>query len=155
MNENCPFCHKDIKEISFMESKSFFVIYNRAPILPGHSMIIPRRHYTSILELTDEERHEMMDLGVEAIKGLRSVFQTNSFNWTLQEGESAGQTVAHLHVHLLPRHSGDLPQPGDWYPLLENNMSSLHIDSQERPAYNHEQLARIAKHIKQTMKHLE
>ena len=146
--QSCPFCSARIKEISFLESESFLAIYNRSPVLPGHSLIIPKKHYTSMLELSPEERFEMTELGVKAIKGLLVVFQAVAFDWTVQEGEPAGQTIPHLHVHLLPRHPGDLPRPGDWYPRLEKNIREQQIDSDQRPAYSHEQLIQIAKKSK-------
>lgn len=148
MESTCPFCHKKIAETAFAESTNFYVIYNKSPILPGHSLLICKQHYTSLLELNAALRSELMELSIKAVRMLQHVFQADAFNWTLQDGKAAGQTVMHLHLHLIPRFSGDLPDPGDWYPLLEQQDSATHIDSSKRVQYSHEQLKTIAKRIR-------
>ena len=59
-------------------------------------------------------------------------YGADGFDWTIQGGESAGQTVDHLHLHVIPRKRGDLPSPGDWYPRLRASESEA-IDSELRP----------------------
>ena len=146
---NCPFCNQKLRELSFCESNSFLAIYNKAPILPGHSMIIPKRHISSFIKLDAELRYEMIELSVKAIKMLQKTFPSKSFNWTIQEGVEAGQTINHLHMHIIPRTENDLPEPGDWYPNLERNYKNLIIDSELRPQYSDEELLKIVKKIKQ------
>jgi len=146
-NKDCPFCGKIIRDFAFMESKNFLAIYNRAPILPGHSMIIPKRHCSSMFELTSQERAEMIEFSMITAELLQKVFNAKSFNWTIQEGEPAGQTVKHLHMHIIPRKVKDLPNPGDWYPMLEQT-DNLTIDSDKRPAYSVEDLKSIVDMIK-------
>ncbi|PSR05597.1 MAG: hypothetical protein BRD50_00390 [Bacteroidetes bacterium SW_11_45_7] len=79
----------------------------------------------------------------------RVTFDAHAFNWALQEGEAAGQTVEHLHLHLLPRYQEDLPNPGDWYPKLEEHMASQHLDSGERPKLTKEQQQDIVDKLRQ------
>lgn len=128
----CPFCGPEIAADTFMESRHYRAIYNVAPILPGHSLIVPKRHVTSMLALTDEEACEMTLFGRHVVKVLLRAFKAGAFNWTIQEGNEAGQSVPHMHLHLIPRLPDDLPTPGDWYPLLRESSRGL-IDSEERP----------------------
>lgn len=73
----------------------------------------------------------MMTFSRNITKMLLELFKSSGFDWTIQEGEDAGQSVPHLHLHLIPRKSNDLPQPGDWYPLLRESESEI-IDSRTR-----------------------
>ena len=87
----------------FAESDKFVAIYNQAPILPGHSLVIPKWHLTNFMELSQYERYELIDFCTLVIEGLQLAFSVSSFNLTIQEGFEAGQTVDHLHIHLIPR----------------------------------------------------
>lgn len=74
-------------------------------------------------------------------------FHSKAFDWTLQEGEDAGQTIPHLHIHILPRKLNDLPEPGDWYPQLAANQTNL-IDSFLRPHHSPEEMEIIVSQLK-------
>lgn len=124
----CPFCQKGV-EYYFLENESFAAIYNIAPILPGHSLIIPKRHVESLFELNDEELSNFMKLGRDVAFLLSKVLDTDAFDCAIQEKEAAGQSVAHLHMHVVPRKIGDLKHPGDWYQAIEK---SEHIDDQRK-----------------------
>jgi bis(5'-adenosyl)-triphosphatase len=143
----CAFCDADIEGATFARKGDFRAIYNRAPILPGHSLIIPYWHVPSLLDLADDEIAEMVRFSRLVVRNLVRIFKGNGFNWTIQEGASAGQTVPHLHLHLIPRSDGDLPSPGDWYPRLQKNEVGV-IDSDERPRLSDEEVRRIAEHIR-------
>lgn len=147
---NCPFCDSSIVDTSFMESTDFLAIYNQSPILPGHSLIIPKYHIESLFELDENELTQFIALGQRAGKVLAKAFSTNSFNWSIQEKIPAGQTVPHLHMHIIPRVEGDLPEPGDWYPVLEKKFYSEHIDSDERIKLSPSQLKDIANKLRKT-----
>jgi len=135
----CPFCAASLADISFMDSPRFRAIVNVAPILPGHSLIIPKRHVESLLALSDEEVAEMVNLSRKAVARLTQVYASDGFDWTIQESEAAGQSVPHLHLHLIPRSRGDLPDPGDWYPHL--------IDDRNRVRLSHDEMKRLAQHL--------
>ena len=143
----CPFCNGDIEHAVFAEHEDFRAVYNAAPILPGHSLVIPKWHVPSLLELSDSEVSEMVRFSRLVVSNLTRVFRSTGFNWTIQEGASAGQTVPHLHLHLIPRADGDLPEPGDWYPRLQESLSK-HIDSSERRKLSRDEMYRVAQHIK-------
>lgn len=146
-SSDCPFCQSEILKGMFDETDNFIAIYNAAPILPGHSLIIPRRHVASVLDLSEDELFEMVVFSRDTAKRLLRVFKATAFNWTVQDGAPAGQTVPHLHLHLIPRTEADLPSPGDWYPQLKRQQSEL-IDSDERIRLTDEQLESIATRIR-------
>jgi bis(5'-adenosyl)-triphosphatase len=138
---DCPFCDATIAEISFIESPRFRGIVNIAPILPGHSLIIPKRHIESVLALEDDEVVEMVQLSRRAAVRLMRAFESDGFDWTLQESEAAGQSVPHLHLHVIPRTHGDLPDPGDWYPRL--------IEYEARPRLSRAEMTRMAARLRE------
>lgn len=145
---DCPFCNDNINEMAFLESKNFFVIYNNSPILPGHSLVIPKFHIESLLNLTEKEQNELVNISIKAAKLILKVFNAESFNWTIQERPAAGQTVQHLHLHIFPRHENDLPAPGDWYPLLKQNEENQTIDNENRQRLSEKEVREIVKNIK-------
>ncbi len=151
LENDCPFCKKSIKEITFFESKNFRAIYNIAPILPGHVLIVPKKHITSFMELTDKGLFEFVKFSRHVILLLTRTFKTEAFNWTLQEKEEAGQTIAHMHIHIIPRKSKDIETPGDWYPKVKNNLQDI-IDSEKRPKLKLEELKKIVTLLKETAK---
>lgn len=144
----CPFCGDKIAYATFLETPNFRAIYNIAPILPGHSLVIPKRHIESFLDLSDEEVTEFIFLGRSAIKLLLKIFKTSAFNWTIQEKSEAGQTIAHLHLHLIPRKEKDLENPGDWYPLILKQENEGLIDSETRAKLSIEEVKTIVNKIK-------
>ncbi|MEA3444053.1 MAG: HIT family protein, partial [Bacteroidota bacterium] len=116
MKPACPFCADNISEISFYETDNFRTIYNIAPILPGHSLLVPKQHKESLMDFSDNQLSEMMLHTKKAIQLLQKAFSTEGFNLSLQEKYEAGQNIAHFHLHIIPRSPGDLKHPGDWYP---------------------------------------
>lgn len=88
--------------------KSAFVILNRYPYNSGHLLVAPYRHVGDIAELTVDERHELIDLTVEAKQILAKLMKPEAFNVGFNLGKSAGAGVAdHLHCHIVPRWNGD------------------------------------------------
>lgn len=88
--------------------KSCFVIVNRYPYNSGHLMISPYRHIGDIEKLTQDERHELMDLCVDSQKVLKTALYPDAFNVGFNLGHAAGAGVAeHLHMHIVPRWNGD------------------------------------------------
>lgn len=144
---NCSFCKSEIVGTSIAESGDFLAVYNISPILPGHTLIIPRYHVQSLLDLSDDEVAKMVLFSRVVVRNLTRIFLSTGFNWTIQEGASAGQTVPHFHLHLIPRVEGDLPQPGDWYPRLQEH-EAKHIDSEDRPCLNPEEMSQVVSHIR-------
>lgn len=76
-----------------------------------------------------------------------NVFDADGFDWSLQESEAAGQSVSHLHLHIIPRKGGDLNRPGDWYALLEKQRQTM-IDSPGRKKLSPEEIKNTVAYIK-------
>jgi bis(5'-adenosyl)-triphosphatase len=131
--ESCIFCTKAVKDKSFYSTSKFSAVYNLAPILPGHSLIIPNAHYESLTELSDQDLGEMMIFARKITSVLKIVFNCDGFDWTIQDGVSAGQTVPHLHLHIIPRKPFDLPESNEWYSKIpENEIQMIDSDHRER-----------------------
>jgi len=106
----CPFCTLPAHRIE--NSNEFAVCIRDAyPISPGHSLVIPKRHIGSFFDLTQIERDAMMSLLEQEKNVLDRVHQPDAFNIGINDGPAAGQTVPHLHIHLIPRYRGDLADP--------------------------------------------
>jgi diadenosine tetraphosphate (Ap4A) HIT family hydrolase len=94
-----------------MANNSVFALYDSFPITPGHSLIIPKRHISSFFEATKEEQTALLDLLAEMRELLIHEKNPNGFNIGINDGAAAGQTVMHLHIHLIPRYEGDTADP--------------------------------------------
>jgi diadenosine tetraphosphate (Ap4A) HIT family hydrolase len=107
---NCPFCNLDNTR-SRLSNVHAIAIYDGFPVSPGHCLIIPKRHIASFFEATREEQAALLDLLAEMQEALLKERNPDGFNIGINIGEAAGQTVMHLHIHLIPRYAGDLPDP--------------------------------------------
>lgn len=107
---NCPFCKLPAERVVFSATEAL-VIRDAFPVTPGHTLVIPRRHIGSFFELTAVERDCLFELLAQAKAELDRSFQPDGFNIGINDGAAAGQTVPHLHVHLIPRYRGDAPDP--------------------------------------------
>jgi len=106
----CPFCTLDPSTI-IRENPHAQAFADRFPISCGHTLIIPRRHVASFFDLSPEEQKAMLDLLAEMRNLLLAERNPDGFNIGINDGAAAGQTVMHLHIHLIPRHFGDTPDP--------------------------------------------
>jgi diadenosine tetraphosphate (Ap4A) HIT family hydrolase len=110
MNTTCPFCTLEPSRIA--GANALAVRFDDGfPITPGHSLIIPRRHFGSFFEATAEERTALLSLLDEAHAEAARAFSPDGFNIGINDGAAAGQTVPHLHIHLIPRRLGDVADP--------------------------------------------
>ena len=110
MSKPCPFCTLP-KERVIDSNHHGMVIRDGFPISPGHTLVIPNRHIGSFFELSPEERQSLLDL-LDAVKlVLDSELKPDGYNIGINDGPSAGQTVPHLHIHLIPRYNGDQTDP--------------------------------------------
>lgn len=106
----CPFCSQEKDEILFSNELAF-VIKDRFPVNQGHLLVIPFRHVESFFELTSQEKSAIFDLLRQARLHLDQKYSPNGYNIGVNVGEAAGQTVPHVHIHLIPRYWGDVSNP--------------------------------------------
>ncbi|CAM3871917.1 HIT family protein [Alkalicoccus chagannorensis] len=104
----CAFCELDTYE---MENDHAVAIFDKYPVTEGHVLIIPKRHTADYFDLTPMEQESMQRL-LEAMR-MRLLFQfrPDGFNVGINCGRAAGQTIFHVHMHLIPRRSGDMDDP--------------------------------------------
>ncbi len=106
----CIFCDY-IKKNYIMENGLAFAIYDNYPVNTGHMLIIPKRHYASYFDATPDEILAFNELINKAKELLDSVHMPDGYNIGINIGEAAGQTIFHLHIHVIPRYSGDVDNP--------------------------------------------
>jgi diadenosine tetraphosphate (Ap4A) HIT family hydrolase len=110
MDKPCPFCTLPKERI--VESNDLgLIIRDGYPISEGHTLIIPKRHVGSFFETTQDEKLALLALLESAQKQLKKEFNPPSFNIGINDGKEAGQTVPHLHIHLIPRYESDMEDP--------------------------------------------
>jgi diadenosine tetraphosphate (Ap4A) HIT family hydrolase len=89
-----------------------FAIRDGFPVSPGHTLVVPRRLVAGWFDATVQERHALFNLVDEVKRQLEAgPSPPQGYNIGINVGEAAGQTVAHLHVHVIPRYRGDVPDP--------------------------------------------
>jgi diadenosine tetraphosphate (Ap4A) HIT family hydrolase len=106
----CPFCTLPESRLLF-HNDAAVAIRDAYPVTPGHILVIPLRHVASFFEATTQERDAMLALLDQAKLQLQSEFDPAGYNIGINDGAAAGQTVSHLHIHLIPRYPGDRPDP--------------------------------------------
>ena len=109
---SCPFCKLPRDRIVF-ESELALAIRDKFPVSPGHTLILPKRHVASLFDTTPEEQAALLKLLRIARVDLDHVHHPAAYNVGVNDGAAAGQTVMHLHVHLIPRYRGDRNDPRD------------------------------------------
>jgi diadenosine tetraphosphate (Ap4A) HIT family hydrolase len=107
----CPFCQFILTERPIAQRGTFFAKYDSYPVSPGHVLLIPRRHVDTLFELDPTEREDLFDLLLEVRGMLESEYSPDGFNVGVNIGHAAGQTVMHLHIHVIPRYLGDIDHP--------------------------------------------
>lgn len=110
MLTSCPFCTLDPSRI-ILSNDHAIAIRDGFPVSEGHTLIIPKSHIASLFEATTEEQAALLDLLGLARKQLQDELRPDGFNIGINDGTAAGQTVMHLHIHLIPRYAGDQPDP--------------------------------------------
>lgn len=102
--ETCAFCTPSVLERQqYYEGKLVRVLYNYRPMLPGHSLVIPKRHAPRFEDLTADEFAEMREVILKVQKAFEKVYGTSDYLLVMQNGEKAGQTENHAHFHMIPR----------------------------------------------------
>ncbi len=107
--EDDPFCKESVLEGAFYTTKHMMAVYDIAPVVKGHSLIIPKRHVSDIRMLSSEEMLDML----ETMKRVSVVIfrlygdGSDSYDLTAQIGRYSGMSIKHLHMHFIPRRGDD------------------------------------------------
>ena len=108
-NNPCLFC-KDPRGVS-LEKELAYSARDTYAVSPGHTLVIPRRHVANFFDLTPEEINTCMELIIEERKKLDEEFKPDGYNIGVNIGQAAGQSIFHVHIHIIPRYKGDVENP--------------------------------------------
>jgi len=118
----CPFCNPDTSKI-IVANEYAIAFYDNHPVTPGHTLIVPKRHIVSFFDASGDEQRSLFDLVAEMRRLLMNTTPPllsdaaghacapDGFNIGINDGTAAGQTVMHMHIHLIPRYAGDTSDP--------------------------------------------
>jgi len=109
---SCLFCQKiDKHDAIVYENDSVFVIFDSYPVTNGHCLLIPKRHVADYFSLEKKEMDDL-DAALRIMKAkIDADYTPDGYNIGINNGVAAGQTIMHLHVHVIPRYSGDCDNP--------------------------------------------
>ena len=111
--DKCLFCdiYEGQKNKIIAESSLAFAIYDGFPVNQGHILVIPKRHFDSFFDATEQEINQIYDLLNKCKAILDNKYHPTGYNVGVNVGYDGGQTIMHLHVHLIPRYKGDVENP--------------------------------------------
>lgn len=110
-NPTCPFCNPDAERELIVESATAYAIYDKFPVNNGHALIIPKKHCADYFDLSFKEQAACIFMLNKVKEIVTQKFKPDGFNVGINVGEKAGQTINHVHIHLIPRYNGDVNDP--------------------------------------------
>lgn len=117
-DNNCIFCkiaNGEIPSKTLYEDEKFRVILDLGPATKGHALILPKEHYANLYDLPEEDAGNVMKLAKKMVAKITDKLGCEGFNLVQNNGDLAGQTVFHFHLHMIPRYRGDGQNIG-WKP---------------------------------------
>ena len=111
LSSNCPFCKLNSKVELVCETATALAFFDGYPVSKGHTLIIPKRHVANYFDLSDEEQQDLWHMVNQCKTDLEKRFHPDGFNVGINVNEAAGQSVFHVHIHLIPRYKGDVENP--------------------------------------------
>jgi bis(5'-adenosyl)-triphosphatase len=157
----------------FFTSKHCFGLVNLKPVVPGHVLVISRRVVPRFNELTPEEVSDLLTSGQRIAKEVERIYSAESLTFTIQDGPAAGQSVPHVHLHIIPRKKGDWMNNDDIYEVIDRKerdlartLKDLATSSEppttrqkgpdmERIARSHEEMAGEASELRPLFEHYD
>ncbi|KAH8556721.1 HIT-like domain-containing protein [Umbelopsis sp. PMI_123] len=127
--------HKLCESQVFYKSKFCIGLVNLKPITPGHVMVIPRRIVTRFADMTSDEATDMILSAQKIGNVIEKEYDGTSLTLVMQDGPQAGQTVPHVHIHIIPRKAGDWANNDDVYDELDGKRAAAgikRVDNEER-----------------------
>lgn len=110
MDPECPFCTLPDERI-WLETDRAVAVPDNYPATDGHCLVVPRRHVASLWDLPSDEQLEVWELVADVRADLQDRHAPDGFTIGVNDGLAAGQTIPHAHVHVIPRHLGDVADP--------------------------------------------
>ncbi|MEM7196646.1 MAG: HIT domain-containing protein [Pseudomonadota bacterium] len=107
---DCRFCRSKSDRV-FIRGELGFAAWDRHPANPGHFLVIPYRHVASYFDITDDERDELWRIVSDGKDVAHAEYQPDGYNVGINVGHWAGQSIHHLHIHVIPRYQGDVENP--------------------------------------------
>ena len=111
LDKDCPFCQLNPKVELLSETATAVAFFDGYPVSQGHTLIVPKRHVANYFDLTNHEQRALWLLVNRCKKILENRFHPDGFNVGINVNEAAGQSVFHVHIHLIPRYKGDVENP--------------------------------------------
>ncbi len=110
-NLSCPFCNPEFQRELIVETATAYSVYDKFPVSNGHALIIPKQHCADYFNLTFKQQSACWFMINTVKQILKEKFNPDGFNIGVNVCNAAGQTVSHVHIHLIPRYSGDVKEP--------------------------------------------
>lgn len=111
MDNYCPFCMVESEREIIASSSLSVAFFDGFPVSPGHALIIPKRHVASFFDLSIKEQQDLLNLADRVKQIVEERYHPDGYNIGVNVGEAAGQSIFHVHMHLIPRYQGDVPNP--------------------------------------------
>ena len=100
-----------LEKTKLLENEFGFVVYDGFPVSKGHCLVVPHRVYSNYFDSTEDEIIGLQKLVVETKEFLDQEYQPDGYNVGINCGEVSGQTIPHVHIHVIPRYKGDMDNP--------------------------------------------
>ena len=131
----CPFCNPPRDKILF-EDEIVIALWDGYPASPGHTLLVPRRHVESWFEAFSDEKNALIESIDKAKSAIEKLYTPDAYNIGINAGRAAGQTIFHLHVHVIPRYAGDVGDPARRSPPCHPRQGQLPLGIRDAvPAY--------------------
>ena len=127
--EGCIFCEKNGREI-IAENKLAKAFYDQFPVNEGHTLVVPKRHVEQYFDATLEEQQAITRLVYEVKDILQEKYQPDGYNIGVNVGQAAGQTIFHLHLHVIPRYRGDVEDPRGGIRKIKKSMVPYRLEGE-------------------------
>lgn len=110
MTEDCPFCFPDQGRV-FVDTDLYYAIWDGFPVSPGHALLVPKEHLSDWFEAPTDLQRQLSNAINDVKSAIERLHKPDGYNVGFNVGRSAGQTIDHLHVHVIPRYEGDVADP--------------------------------------------
>jgi len=126
----CRMCKSKSSPRLMFEGKYGFAVWDRHPVSAGHFLVVPHRHFSDYFDINDEEREELWLLVARGKAVADEKYHPDGYNIGINVGKWAGQSIPHLHIHVIPRYAGDVENPkgGVRGVVPERKLYTIHPD---------------------------